>query len=125
MNAKPSILVIDDEIEIQNLLIRVISSMGYRVLTAGNAEDGLSLMKANSSSIGLVILDLLIPGMSGWDIFPIIQEEKPGTPILISSGFSNLHDVTSILKDGYVESLPKPYTIQDLRMTITRLVQTS
>lgn len=122
MDRNSEILIIEDETEIQNLLLHVIKSLNIEAHVAANADDGLEILRSKSSNIQLVILDLLIPGISGSELFPTIQKEFPDMKILISSGFVDLGDIETIIEPGKIESLPKPYTIGDLRQIISRLI---
>ena len=123
MDDTAAILIIEDEIEIQNLLVRIIESLKYQVFVAKDAEEGLKLLRSNDARFRLIILDLMIPGMTGWDLFPIIRKEWPEVKILISSGFLELGKISAIIDPGKVESLPKPYTITELRHTICRMIE--
>ena len=71
----PKILVIEDEANVQKLAKTNLTASGYRVLTAGNGEEGLRLAQREHPS--LILLDLRLPGMSGWDVLMLLKTNRP------------------------------------------------
>jgi DNA-binding NtrC family response regulator len=118
----PFILVIEDEFDIRNLLERIIRNMKYEVLSAENAQQGLDILNAEGNVIKLVILDLMTPGLTGWEAFPLIRKQWPEIKILISSGFVDVPNVWNYIEPGLVESLPKPYTVSEFQSIVKRLL---
>ncbi len=120
---KSKILVIEDEMEIRNLLKRMIRPLHYEVILTGSADEAMEVLRFRSDEISLIILDLLMPEKSGWDIFPAIREKYPDIKILISSGFADIDKISEVLIAGKVENLPKPYTVPELRDKICRMME--
>jgi len=108
------VLVIDDEDAVRNVLGLSLSHLGYEVETASSGREGLEIFQAAQGAIGLVVLDLLMPGLSGEDVFYRLQEIDPGVKVLIVSGFSSEHVVQRILRDGARDFIQKPFSIEVL-----------
>lgn len=80
------ILVVDDDEDILMLLQKIVTSEGFQVESAASGPEALEKIKANPPS--LVVLDLMLPGMSGFDVLRQLQEQAPtvGIPIIIVTG---------------------------------------
>ena len=81
---KRQLLVVDDNEAIQGLLFRIFSSMGYGVTVADNGLEGLSLFLAGAYD--LVVTDIQVPLMSGWELSRIIKERSSNTPVIAVTG---------------------------------------
>jgi CheY-like chemotaxis protein len=107
--AGQTVLVVDDEEIVRNVASAALGRGGFRVLTAGNGAEALDLLRAEPA-ISLVILDLTMPVMSGEQALPLIQELRPGLPIVLSSGFSEAEIARRFNSAGLAGFLQKPYT---------------
>jgi CheY-like chemotaxis protein len=108
------ILVIDDEDAVRNVLGLSLTHLGYEVETASSGREGLEKYQEARGAIRLVILDLLMPGLSGEDVFYRLREINPDQRVLIVSGFSSEHVVQRILHDGGRDFIQKPFSIEVL-----------
>jgi CheY-like chemotaxis protein len=108
------VLVIDDESAVRNVLGLSLAHLGYEVETAGGGAEGVEKFEANPDSVNLVILDLLMPGLSGEEVFHRLRAIRPDLPVLIVSGFSSEHVVERILDDGARDFIQKPFSIEVL-----------
>jgi two-component system cell cycle sensor histidine kinase/response regulator CckA len=108
------ILIIDDEDAVRNVLGLSLAHLGYAVETASSGREGLEKFQQAQGEFGLVILDLLMPGLSGEDVFYRLREIRPELPVLIVSGFSSAHVVQRILDDGGRDFIQKPFSIEVL-----------
>ena len=111
------VLIIDDDDGILLVLARMVERIGYQVISAGSGHEGLEALRRRDD-IGLVILDLTMPGMSGDEVVNEIRSLGSSVPILISSGVSQreLEDRLSDL--GVSGTLHKPFRLGDLRSAI-------
>ena len=103
-----TILMVDDEDLLLNMGQMVLSSFGYRVLTANSGQDALKILK-DGEPIDLVITDLVMPHMSGRELIEKIHELSPGMRILCTSGYVRGQNVEE--ESGYLQ---KPFTSQEL-----------
>jgi PAS domain S-box-containing protein len=109
-----TILVVDDEEIIRNLLQTALSSRGYKVLLAENGAEALNVFSRNAREISLVLLDLVMPVMSGEAVLPHLFIMKPDVRLIVSSG-QDPEECMRNLKDPRVSSyLQKPYRIATL-----------
>lgn len=106
---KGLILIIDDEAQVREVVERVLGKLGYRAMTAGSAEEGLEIFSRHSSEITLVLLDILMPGMTGEECLPELRKLDPGVPVVVATGF-NTGELTAQV-DGV---LRKPFSVKEL-----------
>jgi two-component system, OmpR family, phosphate regulon response regulator PhoB len=110
------ILVVDDEAAILDSLVSALTQEGYRVLTATNGLQALELIRTSpeNSTIDLVILDLMLPSMSGLDVCRFLRQEGNMIPILILSARGSETDIVVGLEVGADDYLTKPFGIREL-----------
>lgn len=111
MSAEPHILVIDDELQIQRAIRTILTEKGFRVTTASNGEEGLTLAAANEPDI--IILDLGLPDMDGVEVCSRLREWTQ-TPIIILSVRDSERDKVGALDKGADDYLTKPFGIEEL-----------
>lgn len=108
------ILVIDDESPVRNVLSMSLQHLGYTVETAASGDEGLEKFRENSGDFDLVILDMLMPKLSGDQVFVELQKLRSDVNVLIVSGFSSEEAVKRMLANGGKDFMQKPFTIQEL-----------
>ena len=115
-----SILVVEDEADLQEIVRHVLELAGYRVAAASNGAEGLSLYREVSPDA--VILDVNLPDMSGYDICRKIRTEGPRaeTPILMCTVRSEVVGVAEGLGGGATDYILKPFEIPDLLARLHR-----
>lgn len=114
-----TVLVVEDELSLLNMVKKVLERQGYDVLTAVDGQDGLDKYTENKESIDLVLLDLTMPRMAGTTVLEKIIEMDPKARVIISSGQSDedLFKLPNAM--GY---LRKPYQIKDLVQIINSIL---
>ena len=115
-----TILMVDDEDLLLSMGETILSSYGYRVLTANSGQRALELFNQNANEIDLVITDLVMPTMSGRELAENIHRASPETPILYTSGFVRPQN-----QDDELTYLQKPFTSQDLLIKIKTVLSGS
>jgi signal transduction histidine kinase/CheY-like chemotaxis protein len=108
------ILIIDDEYAVRNVLGLSLSHLGYEVVTASSGLEGLEIYATERGTFDLVILDILMPGLSGEDVFTRLQKMNPDVRALVVSGFSSGDVVARILGNGGRDFIQKPFLIDVL-----------
>lgn len=103
-----TILIIDDDIAIGNLEQEVLEQAGYFVERAYSGTEALLLLKENRPN--LILLDLMLPGLSGEEILPQIQE----IPVIVVSAKAGVDDKVGLLMGGAVDYLTKPFDTKEL-----------
>jgi CheY-like chemotaxis protein len=104
-----TILVVDDDGAIRNLVVAILERNGYAVLTAEDGQAGVDLFRNNADTITAVVLDLMMPVMGGEEVFRLMNEMRPDIPIVISTGYgdTSVHEQFSSALAGVIQ---KPYT---------------
>jgi two-component system cell cycle sensor histidine kinase/response regulator CckA len=116
------IFVIDDEKDIRSFIREVLQKNGYRILLAANGDQAIGLYKKHGQSIDLVILDMVMPGMSGEEIFLKMKEINPQIRALLSTGFSHDGRVSAILRKGVRGFIQKPYDFNRLLAKLRQIL---
>jgi CheY-like chemotaxis protein len=111
---KELILIIDDEALIVTLVKRMLTDVGYRVVTSAEPFHALEVFKQLGDQIDLVILDFTLPIMDGSEVFAALRKIKPNVAVMLSSGFAEQEKVRTMLSQGLRGFLPKPYTQEKL-----------
>ncbi|MCS6776878.1 MAG: response regulator [Chloroherpetonaceae bacterium] len=86
----PTLLVVDDEPLMTELLQHMMSREGYQVLTAHNGVEALQIVRREGSQVDLILLDISMPDMDGLQTARALQQEMPGIPVLIATGFGDV-----------------------------------
>ena len=105
-------LVIDDDRAVRALVCDLLAGLGYATDEGEDAATGLALLARQRYD--LVITDLAMPHMSGWEVVELVRHRAPGTPVLIISGFATQEDVGRAQRMG-IRVLHKPFSLADLR----------
>jgi two-component system, OmpR family, response regulator len=106
------ILVVEDEARIQAFLTRGLEAEGYTVVAADNGRDGLAL--ASAEQWDLVVLDLLLPGLSGLQVLRELHRVRPRLPVLILSARSDLQTKLRGFELGATDYVAKPFALDEL-----------
>ena len=121
MNAKPHILVVEDEPAIRTGLVDVLIFHGYDVT---DAEDGLSgLEHALTGRFDLVLLDIMLPGMNGFDVCNAIREVDKEQPIIILTAKVSDEDIVRGLRLGADDYVAKPFSVEQLVLRIAAVIR--
>ena len=119
---RETVLVVDDEALVRELLGQELAFLGYRPLLAAGGEEACRLLRQHRPEVDLVILDWILPGPSGQDTFRELREIKPSLKVLLSSGYGQDGPIQETLRDGAQGFIQKPYLIQELAQTLRRLL---
>ncbi|MBU0515679.1 MAG: PAS domain S-box protein [Proteobacteria bacterium] len=117
-----TILVVDDEEVIRSFAEEVLAELGYRVLLAEDGREAVRVFRDHADEVDLVILDLVMPGMSGLEALKNILSLRPEAEVLLSSGFSGGQRVDEMLAAGAKGLLRKPYRMTDLAAKVRELL---
>ena len=109
-----TILIVDDEEIILEVGEPLLEKLGYEVITALNGKDALELYVKNQKRIDLVIVDMIMPGMNGGEMFGRLKKINPGVRVLLASGYSMDGQAQEILKLGCKGFIQKPFTLNEL-----------
>jgi len=104
----PTILVVDDDKLVRNLLVRTLEDDGYRVLAADSMATALELAR-RAADISLVVTDVVMPGGSGVDAAHALWIDRPGLPVIFVSGYTDNRIDGELLARSCVRFLAKPF----------------
>lgn len=119
---KGTILIVDDEEIIIDVSIEMLKKIGYRVLKALSGKEAISEYQASSAKIDLVILDLIMPKISGGEVYDKLKEINPQVKVLLSSGYSVDGQATEILKRGCNGFIQKPFNMEELSRKVNEIL---
>jgi DNA-binding response OmpR family regulator len=108
---KPTILIIEDDTDINNLLAEILRRDGYGVAQAFSGTEGRLLFSRQAP--GLVLLDLMLPGMNGEELIPLIRE-RGSVPVIVLSAKGSARDKVSALRGGADDYMTKPFDADEL-----------
>lgn len=117
-----TVLVVDDEKMVLDLTSRILESTGYTALRAENGSAALDIFNRNSPDISLVVLDMVMPGMKGRDVFFELRKIDPGIRILLASGYTNESSIEDLLEHKNASFLQKPFDPDVLCATVRNLL---
>jgi CheY-like chemotaxis protein len=115
-----TILVVEDQLPVREVTMRRLRQLGYVVLEAENAQSAVDVIQSGSP-IDLVFTDVVMPGeMTGFDLWKWVKANRPGLPVVLTSGFAE--DVARAREDGegLSQILRKPYSREELMQAIER-----
>jgi CheY-like chemotaxis protein len=116
LGAGSTILIADDEPAVLATADAVLQHHGYRTVLASDGTQAVQRFRENPQGFASVLLDLTMPGLDGAEVLRIIRAERPATPVLVMSGFSEADVVNRLRGLGQVTVLRKPFT-QDLLLS--------
>jgi two-component system, OmpR family, phosphate regulon sensor histidine kinase PhoR len=117
----PNILVVDDEPRIREACRMVLEESGYQVTLAADGTEGLHLIEAEHFDI--ILLDLMMPTTSGFDVLSKVKNLHPDTVVIIITGYATLDHSVEAMKKGAFDFIPKPFTPEHLRVVVAKAIE--
>ncbi len=120
---KENILIVDDDINILELLQRHLHSWNYHCYKALSVKEAVQILK--ESHIDLLITDLKMPQIDGFELIKFVSEHYPKLPKLVVTGYPSVQDSLTAIKSGVVAYLTKPFTKDELKASIDKSLETN
>lgn len=117
-NASRTVLLIDDDVSLRRVIEYTLAEAGYRVLTAATGEEGMRLFALESPTV--VVTDIQMPEISGYDILKRIKAEHPETLVIVITAFGTVDKAVEAMKLGAYDYLTKPFGRDELRLVVSR-----
>jgi nitrogen-specific signal transduction histidine kinase/CheY-like chemotaxis protein len=117
------ILVVDDDDYILQAVYVALESFGYSVLLANSGAAAIQIFEEQSEQIDLVLLDMLMPGMSGEETFGVLRGIRPDVKVLLSTGFAPDEAAQRFTDEGLAGFLRKPYDPNQLAGEVQRIIE--
>ena len=114
INVPETVLVVDDEEMIIEVIEDLFDLLGYRVLKAGSGKEALEIYEGNKDQIDMVVLDMIMPGLSGGETYDGLRAINPEVKVLLSSGYSLDGQAAEILDRGCNGFIQKPFKVKEL-----------
>ena len=118
---KKRLLVVDDDADIRELLEFDLSQSGYDVDTAKDGSEG--LQKALNNHYDIILLDVMMPKMNGFDVCKNIRNHKPDVPILLLTAKGTITDKTDGFNSGADDYIVKPFDVQEVLLRVRVLLR--
>ncbi|HUT66279.1 MAG TPA: response regulator, partial [Spirochaetota bacterium] len=119
-HGRGAVLVVDDESQMRELAITTLRQCGYNTIVAENGVEALSLYKHRKNEIDLVILDVIMPKMGGWECFHHLKEFDPEVKVLIMTGYTTDGSVEDFLKEGAKDVIIKPFDLDTFTGSVNK-----
>ncbi|MGK7345131.1 MAG: sigma-54-dependent transcriptional regulator [Candidatus Nitrospinota bacterium M3_3B_026] len=121
MREAPRILLIDDEEDLLESCVRILEDEGYEIVTTTRAGEALDL--ARRVRPWVVVTDFRMPGKDGMMILGEMREEFPGAPVIMISAYATINGVVEAVKQGAFDYVTKPFSADQLIITVRRAVE--
>ena len=107
-----TILIVDDEANLLEVLAVALENMGYGTVTAETAEEALAVLEERE--VHLVLSDLRLPGLSGRELMEKVKAANPDLPVVIMTAYASLKEAVEIIKEGAFDYTVKPFELAAL-----------
>ena len=118
------ILLVDDQEPVREVAKDMLEALGYEVITAADGLEGISRYRDLWREIDLVLLDMVMPNMSGGDCFRRMKEINPEARVVLSSGYSMDGSIQDVMNEGILAFIQKPYRLEELSRVVGTVVGT-
>jgi DNA-binding NtrC family response regulator len=112
------ILVVDDEEVLQDVLATLVRQAGHQAVVARSGEEGLTYLR--QEPFDLVLLDLMLPGMSGIEVLRQIRHEWPDVVVVVVTAYSSIEGAIEAMRQGAFHYIPKPFKNAEVLLTIEK-----
>src|SRR5207237_5836323 len=116
------ILIVDDEEVLRDVLDAVLRREGFDVVLASSGEEALSVLDEDDA-IDLVLLDIMLPGISGIDTLRSIRMTTPALPVIVITAFSSIDGAIEAMKHGAFHYIPKPFKNEEVVLTVNKALE--
>jgi len=119
-----TILLIDDEEVVLIVTRRILRMLGYTVITTASGSEAIEVYRSRCDEIALVILDMIMPGMGGREVFERLKRINPQIRVILSSGYSVEGQAQEIIDQGAMTFIQKPFSANNLSEKIREVLET-
>jgi two-component system, NtrC family, response regulator AtoC len=121
MSKHSKILIVDDELNIRRILQMAFEKIGHQVSVAEDAHHALQLLEAGSYD--LVITDVTMPGMNGYELQKIVHENQPDVPVIIMTAYGTIPQAVAAIRNGAFEYVTKPFDLDQLKKLVATALE--
>jgi DNA-binding NtrC family response regulator len=116
------VLIVDDEEVLRDVLETVLRREGFDVILAASGEEALSVLDGDAD-VDLVILDVMLPGISGIDTLRAVRISNPQLPVIVITAFSSIDGAIEAMKHGAYHYIPKPFKNEEVILTVNKALE--
>src|SRR5215813_1467390 len=116
------VLIVDDEEVLRDVLDAVLRREGFDVVMASSGEQALAVLDEDGA-IDLVILDVMLPGISGIDTLRAIRISNPSLPVIVITAYSSIDGAIEAMKQGAFHYIPKPFKNEEVVLTVNKALE--
>lgn len=120
----PTVLVVDDEELMREVVTIMIEENGGQAITASDGQEAVEVVQARGSEIDIVVMDFSMPRLNGFEAFVKMRELKPTLPVILASGLVMTKEVMELKAKGEIDFLGKPFPELELVKAINRRLST-
>jgi PAS domain S-box-containing protein len=117
-SGRPLALLVDDDPFVRMVFMRMAPLIGLDLVAAETGEDAMRMFQPRAAEFSVIILDLTLPGMSGWECYDLLRAVRPEIPIVISSGTATDNSAREFAGRKIAGVLPKPFAIDGLTQVL-------
>ncbi len=117
-----TILIVEDEEMLRELVQSMLELKGFRILTASNGLEAIEVFTREKEKIALVLTDLGLPKLGGWEACQQMLQMKPQLQVVVATGYLEPTAKQTMAEGGVREFVPKPYLAEELSVTIRALL---
>lgn len=121
-NGSGTVLIIDDEEQVRELGAKILGVAGYEVLVAPDGAAGVKLLEDRAGNVLVVLLDMAMPGMDGFETFQKLREINPGLPVVLCSGYGKEMSMDRFQEGDLAGFLAKPFRMNELLKAVNMAV---
>jgi DNA-binding NtrC family response regulator len=115
------ILIVDDDHKVRATISKILKAKGYQTDEASSGKEAIE--KATSKNFDIVLLDLMMPTVSGMDVLVELRKSKPKTKEIMMTGFATVNNAVEAIKKGASDYISKPFQAEELDATIRRCLE--
>lgn len=115
------ILVVDDDRELRETISEILVDAGFDVSAAGSGEEALAILQGQSYD--LMLLDMIMPGLGGQEILPLLKRQAPRARVIMITAFATVDNAVAAMRRGADDYLTKPFKVDELLTAVRRSLE--
>jgi two-component system, cell cycle sensor histidine kinase and response regulator CckA len=121
-NQRETILVVEDEVQMQEVMGELLQSNGYTVLLANDGLEAIEMYKQRGEQIALVILDVMLPELDGRDTYYELKKINENIKVFFCSGYTSLVEIQSLLEKENLYAIQKPFSPKEFLAVVKEVL---
>jgi DNA-binding response OmpR family regulator len=115
------ILVVDDDRELRETMSEILVDAGFVIATASSGEEALTVLKGQNFDV--VLLDMIMPGLGGQEILPLLKRQAPRARVIMITAFATVENAVAAMRRGADDYLTKPFKVDELLTAVRRSLE--